>query len=84
MPEALSALRAGLCLAPMAVGASLVGRRLVGRFGIRAPILGCAITAVSMVVAAVALQVLGSRITATWLVTSLALTGAVTRGTGCR
>lgn len=74
----LSALSAGLCFAPMAVlamGASLVGRRLVGRFGIRALTLGCGITASSVLVGAIALQTLGGRISAGWLVAALALMG---------
>jgi MFS family permease len=74
----LSALNAGLCFAPMAVlamGASLGGRRLVDRFGVRALTLGCAITAAGVLVGAVALQTLGGRISAVWLVVVLALIG---------
>lgn len=74
----LSALRAGLCFAPMAalaMGASLGGRRLANRFGIQVLTLGCAITALSVLVGAVALEILGGRITTGWMVISLALMG---------
>jgi EmrB/QacA subfamily drug resistance transporter len=74
----LSALRAGLSFAPMALlamGASLFGRKLVARYGLRVLTLGCVISGLSVLLAAVSLLVLGGHITTTWLVVSLALMG---------
>jgi EmrB/QacA subfamily drug resistance transporter len=74
----LSALRAGLCFAPMAMLAmagSLGGRRLGRRLGIRVLTVGCLVIASSLLLAAVALQLPDDRITVTWLVVSLALRG---------
>ncbi|ADP79382.1 MFS transporter [Pseudofrankia inefficax] len=74
----LSALRAGLAFGPMAVlamVASLGGRRLVTRYGLRVLTLGCAVTGAGVLLAAVALQTLGGRITEPWLVVALGLVG---------
>jgi MFS family permease len=74
----LSALRAGLSFAPMAILAmvgSLGGRRLVKRYGLRILTLGCAISGLSVLLAAVSLQVLGGQISEWWLVLALALMG---------
>jgi EmrB/QacA subfamily drug resistance transporter len=74
----LSALRAGLAFAPMALlamAASLGGRRLVARYGLRVLTAGCVISGLSVLLAALSLQVLGGRISVPWLVISLALMG---------
>lgn len=71
----LTSLHAGLCFAPMAalaMGASLGGRKLVGRFGMRVLILGCLLTASSLLLIAIGL---GGGGTVPWLVFAIALMG---------
>ncbi len=74
----LSALRAGLAFAPMAVlamAAALTGRRLAARHGLRVLAAGCAITALSVFAMAVDLRVEGGQVTAATLMVCLGLMG---------
>ncbi|XUL92269.1 MFS transporter [Streptomyces galilaeus] len=75
----LSALQAGLAFGPMAVlgmAGPMVGRRLAPRIGTRrVMLLGCAVSALSMVFLGTALQTLGGGIDVPWLVVGLALLG---------
>ncbi|MFE0464892.1 MFS transporter [Kitasatospora sp. NPDC058965] len=75
----LTALQAGLAFGPMAVlgmAGPMVGRKLIGKVGMRpVMLLGCAVAAAAMVLIGVALQVLGGKISVPWLVVGLALLG---------
>ena len=75
----LTALQAGLAFGPMAVmgmAGPLVGRRLVVRTSVRTVmLLGCSVSAASMVLLGTALHSLGGSISVPWLVVGLALLG---------
>ncbi|MGI8646688.1 MAG: MFS transporter [Mycobacteriales bacterium] len=74
----LSALHAGLTFAPLGAllaTTSVLGRRLMGHYGLKILTLGAGISAVGVVTLAVELHVLAGSITTPWLVPPLALVG---------
>ncbi|MER7845378.1 MFS transporter [Kitasatospora sp. NPDC096077] len=73
-----SPLRSGLLFTPMAVlamVASLTGKRLLPRYGLRVPIAGGAITALSLLLTALALQTEGAHHALPVLLTAMGLMG---------
>ncbi|MFD8783143.1 MFS transporter [Kitasatospora sp. NPDC059599] len=73
-----SPLRSGLVFTPMAVlamASSLTGRRLLPRHGLRVPVAGGAITALSLLLTALALQADGARHAFPWLLATMGLMG---------
>ncbi|MEV1177026.1 MFS transporter [Nonomuraea sp. NPDC049784] len=73
-----NALGAGLVFTPMAVLAmlaSLTGKRLIAKYGLRVMIAGSAITGLSVLLIAVGLQVEGDRLAVPWLLTATGLMG---------
>ncbi|MFJ4191382.1 MFS transporter [Kitasatospora sp. NPDC089509] len=73
-----SPLRSGLVFTPMAVlamVASLTGKRLLPRYGLRVPIAGGAITALSLLLTALALQTEGAHHALPVLLTAMGLMG---------
>ncbi|EIV92052.1 MFS transporter [Frankia sp. QA3] len=75
----LSPLWAGLAFAPMgllAIGSSLLGRRLVARLGPAVLLAGCAVTALSFLTLAVTLHTHPGGLSPAWLVAGIAGIGA--------
>ncbi|KJS61209.1 MFS transporter [Streptomyces rubellomurinus] len=73
-----SPLRSGLVFTPMAVLAmagSLTGKRLLPRYGLRVPVAGGAVTALSLLVTTLGLRTTGADHALPWLLTALALMG---------
>ncbi len=75
----LGPLAAGLAFAPMgllAIGSSFLGRRLVARLGPAVLLAGCAVTALSFLILAVALHTHPAGLSPAWLVAGIAGIGA--------
>jgi EmrB/QacA subfamily drug resistance transporter len=74
----LSALHAGLTFAPLGIllgVTSVLGRRLMARYGLKTLALGAAISAIGVAVIVLELHMRGADITAAWLLAPLGLIG---------